>query len=181
MIEIAVWVGVLTGGFALVALAWSARFPSRGIWPPRDGKRADWIVWPVTFAHFGAVVWLAIAGWGGLDWPLWLRFGAGGALLILGHGLMMPSVRNFGYDKTSGASDGLVLGGLYRYSRNPQYLGDIAILLGWVVLSAAPLAALVAVFGVAVFLVAPLAEEPWLEAQYGADYRDYCARVRRFV
>lgn len=32
-----------------------------------------------------------------------------------------------------------------------------------------------------VFVVAPLAEEPWLEEQYGEKYRGYRGRVRRFL
>lgn len=181
MTDFVLWIGLTTGVFALSALIWSAVFPAKRLWPPHGETRSDWIVWPVTFAHFGAVVWLAVAGWGGWDWPLWLRYGGGGLLLIVGHALMMPAVRDFGYAKTSGASDGFVEGGLYRYSRNPQYVGDIAILLGWVVLSASSLAAMVAALGVAVFIVAPLAEEPWLETQYGEAYRSYRTRVRRFI
>lgn len=102
-------------------------------------------------------------------------------MLLLGHLLMMPSVRRFGYAKTSGAADGLELTGLYKWSRNPQYVGDILILLGWVVISAAPLAAGVAMVGIAVFVIAPFAEEPWLADKYGAAYDAYRKRVRRFV
>lgn len=31
------------------------------------------------------------------------------------------------------------------------------------------------------FVVAPLAEEPWLEEQYGGEYREYRGRVPRFL
>ena len=31
------------------------------------------------------------------------------------------------------------------------------------------------------FVVAPLAEEPWLEEQYGEKYREYVGRVPRFL
>lgn len=173
-------IGLATGLFALSCLLWSVLVPKKRLWPPTSA-RSDWIVWPVTFAHFGSVVVLAILGWGDFAAPLWLRVGLGGVMLILGHMLMIPSVRRFGYDKTSGADDGLVTQGLYRWSRNPQYVGDILILLGWCVLSVAPLAACVALVGIAVFIVAPLAEEPWLEAKYGHAYRQYKSTVRRFV
>jgi len=58
---------------------------------------------------------------------------------------------------------------------------DIAILIGWGVLSASVWALPILVLGFAVLVVAPFAEEPWLEEVYGAQYREYRKLVRRFL
>ena len=70
---------------------------------------------------------------------------------------------------------------LYAYSRNPQYVADMAIILGMG-------RALGVEFGLcssarsAFFILglAPFAEEPWLEENYGQQYRDYKTSVRRY-
>lgn len=90
-------------------------------------------------------------------------------------------VRKIGFGATSGEVAELKTDELYGYSRNPQYVADMAILIGWAMLSASGWAAVVAGLGVIVLAVAPLAEEPWLENVYGAQYRRYKTRVRRFV
>lgn len=90
-------------------------------------------------------------------------------------------VRKIGFGATSGEVAELKTDGLYRYSRNPQYVADMAILTGWAMLSASGWAACIAAVGVMVLAVAPLAEEPWLEDTYGADYRTYKTKVRRYI
>jgi len=72
-------------------------------------------------------------------------------------------------------------GCLHRYSRNPQYMADMAILVGWAVLSASGWAAFIAAVGVLTLAVAPFAEEPWLEENYGERFRVYQSCVRRYI
>ena len=87
----------------------------------------------------------------------------------------------FGLPQTGGAVGQLKVDGLYRYSRNPQYLADIAILIGWALLCASVVAFPAIVTGILVLLIAPFAEEPWLEENYGQTYLDYKATVRRYL
>lgn len=87
----------------------------------------------------------------------------------------------FGLPQTGGAVGQLKVDGLYCYSRNPQYVADIAILIGWTLLCASLVAVPVIVAGILVLLIAPFAEESWLKEQYGQTYRDYKATVRRYL
>lgn len=80
-------------------------------------------------------------------------------------------VRKIGFGATSGEVAELKTDDLYRYSRNPQYVADMVILLGWALLSASGWAVYVAGIGVAVLTAAPLSEEPWLETNYGDQFR----------
>jgi protein-S-isoprenylcysteine O-methyltransferase Ste14 len=71
---------------------------------------------------------------------------------------------------------------VYRFSRNPTYLGMEIVLLGWAMVLASPAAALVSVLFVAYiarFQIRP--EELVLSASLGQDYLDYSKRVRRWV
>lgn len=82
---------------------------------------------------------------------------------------------------TSGAKGELVTDGLYRYTRNPQYLGDIAILIGWIVLCASIWAIPPTLGGVVAFALTPFAEERWLEDLHGEAFRSYRERAPRFL
>jgi len=76
----------------------------------------------------------------------------------------------------------LVESGLYRYSRNPIYVADVAIFLGWFVYSG-ELALLAYTLLVAVFLQVLIArvEEPQLLRRFGEPYADYVRRVPRWI
>jgi protein-S-isoprenylcysteine O-methyltransferase Ste14 len=77
----------------------------------------------------------------------------------------------------------LVVVGLYRYVRNPMYVGFAAGWIGlWVVFGRAnPIViASVAVAALGVHLFVIFYEEPTLRKKFGADYEDYCRNVRRW-
>jgi protein-S-isoprenylcysteine O-methyltransferase Ste14 len=76
----------------------------------------------------------------------------------------------------------LVSGGIYRFTRNPMYVGMLTTLLGWAAWLAAPWALLGPVAFVAFigrFQIAP--EERVLQRLFGADYEAYTRRVRRWL
>ncbi len=81
-----------------------------------------------------------------------------------------------------GRTTALVTSGVYRFSRNPTYLGMEIVLLSWAVMLASPAAALVsALFVVYIdrFQIRP--EEMVLSVSLGQEYGDYARRVRRWV
>ena len=68
----------------------------------------------------------------------------------------------------------LVVGGLYRWVRNPMYLAVGALIAGQaLILGSAALAAYLAAFGAAVVTFVRGYEEPTLAARYGGEYDDY--------
>lgn len=80
------------------------------------------------------------------------------------------------------AASALVTGGIYRWTRNPMYVGLTALLLAWAVYLAAPLALLgplaFALF-IGRFQIIP--EERMLRAKFGRAYEEYLGRVRRWL
>jgi protein-S-isoprenylcysteine O-methyltransferase Ste14 len=71
-----------------------------------------------------------------------------------------------------------VIGGLYRYVRNPMYLAVESTILGqWLLLGRPVLLAYAIVFGAVVLAFVRGYEEPTLLSRYGAEYERYCAEV----
>lgn len=175
-------VGLFIATGTLAAILWSIAYPERRLWPPKRYTRATPVlVWVPTFTLFGILIILGFMNWGSLPIPIWLRLGVGIPLIVAGNIIVWSEVAQFGVAQTGGAKGSLRTGGMYRYSRNPQYVADIAMIVGWVVLCASPEVALTGFAGIVVLMVAPFAEEPWLNEQYGSAFEDYRAKVRRFL
>jgi protein-S-isoprenylcysteine O-methyltransferase Ste14 len=76
----------------------------------------------------------------------------------------------------------LVVRGLYRYVRNPMYLGAFALLLGEAAFFESFLLLLYAVaWFIIINLIVMLYEEPVLHHRFGDSYGRYTAKVRRWV
>jgi len=76
----------------------------------------------------------------------------------------------------------LVVRGLFKYVRNPIYIGVILVILGWVIYFASR-AILVYALAVALafHLFVVLVEEPSLRRQFGESYEIYRRSVRRWL
>ena len=78
---------------------------------------------------------------------------------------------------------GLVTDGIYRFTRNPMYVGMMLLLTAWSIHLGAALPGLVfislAVWFLTNFQIKP--EEQALEALFGEDYVAYKTRVRRWI
>jgi protein-S-isoprenylcysteine O-methyltransferase Ste14 len=111
---------------------------------------------------------------------------AGGTLVVIGVVIMVVGVRNFSRADTPVPSNqpvrALVTTGIHGWSRNPIYVGMLLLYAGigtaarspWVLLLALPLVIILR-YGVIA------REEAYLERRFGDAYRDYQARVRRWV
>jgi protein-S-isoprenylcysteine O-methyltransferase Ste14 len=74
----------------------------------------------------------------------------------------------------------LKTGGLYRFSRNPMYLGFLMLNLGGMIKVATPLAILLGLYCSLVYHLIIIREEKFLEERFGRDYLDYMRKVRRY-
>jgi protein-S-isoprenylcysteine O-methyltransferase Ste14 len=76
----------------------------------------------------------------------------------------------------------LVVRGLYRYSRNPMYLGVLCIVGGWAIgFQSTSLGLYCAGLLAAFHLRVILAEEPFLARTHGEEWTEYVSRVRRWL
>lgn len=76
----------------------------------------------------------------------------------------------------------LVSSGLYRYSRNPMYVGVLLILTGWALgFQSWPLVIYTGCVALSVHLRVLFFEEPWLARTHPAAWATYKARVPRWL
>ena len=76
----------------------------------------------------------------------------------------------------------LVATGVYRFSRNPMYVGVVLVLWGWAWSFRSRPVALYALFMMLVFhLRVVLGEEPWLARTHGEEWTQYKSRVPRWL
>ena len=155
--------------------------PQWRVWPPPS--RASWQYWynwGLTSLWLLGIPILGILEWNSFSVPPWLRV-AGGLLALNGTYFALWAIRELGVRETQGLGGELTTTGPYRYSRNPQYVGYIALFLGFGLLcNSAPTLAAVALCS-AGFVLAPFAEESWLRERLGSPYEEYTRHVPRFL
>jgi protein-S-isoprenylcysteine O-methyltransferase Ste14 len=75
----------------------------------------------------------------------------------------------------------LITDGVYRYIRNPSYLGLLAMMLGWGLAVRTAVGVMLTVLMLPPLFARIRAEERLLRAHVGAEYDDYCARTWRLI
>jgi len=110
-----------------------------------------------------------------------VQYSAGAVLLLIGFGLAFRITFQMGWRNAFGEERGLKTSGWFAWSRNPIYVVTWVGLAGWALLANALPVTILLLCWALLYLGAPFFEEPWLEGRYGNEYRDYKARVPRFV
>jgi len=112
------------------------------------------------------------------------------AIIFMTAGIVMMLVAAFSFYKAKttinpldpSKASYLITTGMFSFSRNPIYLADLLVLIAWAIwLGNIFNIALLVVFVVYInrFQIAP--EERALGILFGDAYREYCARVRRWI
>ncbi|ATQ67313.1 MULTISPECIES: methyltransferase family protein [Methylosinus] len=122
---------------------------------------------------------------GPTSWPDWART-LGVLLIVLAFSIDVWCVRLMWRRGTTVRPDravsSLVTNGPFRFSRNPIYVGNVALVAGLGLVLAAPAILLLApVMAVALKRLAIEPEERHLARRFGRDYEAYVARTRRWL
>jgi protein-S-isoprenylcysteine O-methyltransferase Ste14 len=102
-------------------------------------------------------------------------------LALAGLAVTIYGYFDLGIDNTYGSDDGLVTTGLYQYSRNPQYVASILAFAGLAMAAGSADVTVLCGLAIAVYVLLPFTEEPWLERAYGSSYAHYKQRTPRFL
>lgn len=143
---------------------------------------------PVVALVFGICMWFAAQLGLQINLPLWIARTLTAVTLILG--LLIPIAGGVGFRKVKTTvnplqpeqASTLVTSGVFRYSRNPMYLGISLILVAWAIyLSSLGALMLVPVFMLYIdrFQIQP--EERVLAAKFGDEFDAYRQSVRRWL
>jgi protein-S-isoprenylcysteine O-methyltransferase Ste14 len=163
----------------LLATVFSSSFK---LWPtPSSRSWQHYTFWPLFRGGLGVTLLYAIMT---ARWPVAgeaLRFAAGMIFVVIGFGFTIYGYFDLGIENTYGADEGLVTNGLYRYSRNPQYVASILGFFGTGLAHGGLHAVILCALAILVYCIMPFTEEPWLRKAYGAQYDAYAQRVPRFL
>ena len=104
-------------------------------------------------------------------------FYVGLGVYAIGYSVVMVSLNDY----KRAPADNVVTGGIYRYSRNPQWLGLVGVFVGTVLAVGGGLHLLLVLILVTTYHFQILLEENICTSAYGARYRDYMSRVPRYL
>jgi protein-S-isoprenylcysteine O-methyltransferase Ste14 len=150
--------------------------------PPQKDTWQYKVFWLLFRIMFLGVVFLSVADFNSLQYVSTIfRFGVGLPLLVVGFSAAFYLSAILGWKNSHGEQQGLVTTGWYRWSRNPIYVVSIIGMVGWGLLIDSLYVYILLVLWVFLYLLAPFAEEPWLEQKYGSAYASYKLQVARFV
>ena len=143
---------------------------------------------PVVAAAAALIIWGISQLTPQIEIPSSVRFVASLTLVVGGVTLAVAGFLSFRRARTTvhptrpEEATSLVTTGIYRFTRNPMYLGLLLILVAWVVFLSSPWALLGAaafVLYLSRFQIAP--EERALLKLFGSEYASYKASVRRWL
>src|SRR5437867_3471712 len=142
---------------------------------------------PVVALCLALFLWVA-PSLGRPEMPLQVRVGMALVLVLIGQSISIAGMVAFRRARTTinpikaSAASSLVTTGVYRFTRNPMYLGLLLTLLAWAVFLFNPVALLfVPIFVLYInrFQIKP--EEQVLSSLFGAEYMAYKGQVRRWL
>jgi len=143
---------------------------------------------PVVAVLIGAAMWFASPCGPSIDLPPLIRTVGAGAIAASGGILAFAGKIAFRRARTTinplrpANASSLVTSGIYRFTRNPMYLGLLLLLAGWSVYLSSVFVftgPVLLVLYLGRFQIAP--EERVLTAKFGEAYLDYTSRVRRWL
>lgn len=143
---------------------------------------------PAITLIFGVLIWLtsSVAHFFNFTFIGSTQLAAG--LILLGFIISLLGFVSLHRSKTTispttpNAASSLVIDGVYKFTRNPMYVGLLLALLGWsIFLSNAVAFAFVPIFVLYINRFQIIPEERALAAKFGADFVKYKASVRRWL
>ncbi len=143
---------------------------------------------PLVALCLALLMWLTPVFGQPLDVPFRVRLGVALALVLIGQSISISGMVAFRRARTTinpikaSAASSLVRTGVYRFTRNPMYLGLLLTLLAWAAFLSNPAALLfVPVFVLYInrFQIKP--EEQVLSSLFAEEYTAYKNQVRRWL
>lgn len=187
MVEIAAQIHLVSlfvtigAAFLLAAyLGLSLLHADMGLWPASEGWRHH-LAFGLFRLFCGGTVVFALAEVGLHGWGHWARYAVGVPITLMAFGATLRGYHFLGLDNTYCETDGLVTGGMYEISRNPQYVTSVLATIGLGIATGSPVTLIFAATLFALYHLFVLNEERWLLQNYGQPFRDYMSNTPRFV
>ena len=141
----------------LIALVLTLCLKNVQVWPP-PSKRS-WQFW------FTWISVLGILDQGTLGLNHYPRFIIAGILILISVPIGLSAIHQLSFKQTLGLEGKFITTGIYRYTRNPQYVTHILLIAAVVLVANSALALQVGIPYALWFMLAPFSEEAWLIKQ----------------
>jgi len=105
-------------------------------------------------------------------------------LFVIALIIIILSLINLGRNTTLGLplqNTKFVTAGLYRFSRNPTYLGFGLLTVASIIFAGSLIVLIAGISSLAIYHFIILGEEKFLEKKFGAEYIEYKKKVRRYI
>lgn len=163
-------------------LAWNLYRPSFGFWPsPESDPWRHYSAFGLFRIFCGSTVVFALLEIGVNGWGHWIRYVVGVPITFVAFGITLWGYKFLGLENTYCESDGLVTGGMYQYSRNPQYVTSVLATVGLGIAVGSWITIGLALVLFALYFLFVLNEERWLAQGYGRAFVEYMSQTPRFV
>lgn len=157
--------------------------PSLGMWPasPDTAPVRHHLAFGLFRLFCGFTVVFALSTIVVNGWGHWLRYAVGVPLMLATFGVTLWGYRFLGLDNTYCDRSGLITGGMYAYSRNPQYVTSVMATVGLGVTAGSLITLALAGVLFLLYFLFVLNEERWLLRGYGRAFVRYMRSTPRFV
>ena len=163
-------------------ILWSIIFPEKRIWPPLQKWTWKYIVsWGLFLSAFVSNIIMMLTDKSRLLPIGNERYYLGIPLITVGLLFLVWGVQALGVKSSSGVAGEFITTGPYKFTRNPQYIGDIFLFMGIIVISNSPHVFVGLSLLILSLILMPLAEEHWLEEAFGDTYIRYKKTTPRFL
>ena len=179
MIVILCVLGSLAGTLLSILLLVSAQSQVLRLWPCSHRTWQSWLFWSLFRTLNVSALILAVVDFKPMVELDIIRLAAAAAASIGCIFYVMGCVK-LGQGNLYCGHEGLVTGGIYAWSRNPQYAIAMPAYVALAIAANSMLMAFLVPLLIAVFWLMAVNEEPWLESRYGAAYVQYKRIVPRF-
>lgn len=133
MADLFFWVAIIFEVFYIAMFLLTINSQDFRFWPPSSARSWQFFVsWIVAGLVAVLYFFLGFLGFDSFILPdFWDRFPISLGFLIAGGMLGIWASLSFPFRATIGLGDKLITKGPYRYSRNPQFLGDSLLIIGY--------------------------------------------------
>ena len=182
MNNIIFYINLLIHYIILGLVFWSILFYKKRVWPPPAKESWQYkIYWNLFYLATLLDIILIYLEYNSWVIPYKIRVFIGVPLIVIGLSIVSLAIYILGIKNTYGLKDTFITNPPYKYTRNPQYLGDIILLLGLTLFINSLNLTLLFLLEIIIFIIMPFSEEIWLEENYGKEYLEYKNKTSRFI
>ncbi|MEJ2251170.1 MAG: methyltransferase [Candidatus Lokiarchaeota archaeon] len=176
------WIVLISGISLLGGVVFSIFFPKFRFWPPPKKQSYQfYISWTFMSVFLISYVIFGILDYNSSIIPFYVSLIVGIPIFIIGMLILIWGLVTLSFHQSLGLEGNFIISGPYKYTRNPQYIGYILIIIGFILFFNSLKIILLSLIIIIVFILLPFAEEPWLRKKYGEVYENYKEKVRRFL